>query len=494
MTSDLRVLHAAAECFPLAKTGGLGDVAAALPAALRALGCDARVALPAYRGVAQSLGRVEPLSSLEINGIAYTVLGGRLADGLPVYLFDAPPLFDRAGGPYADQAQQPYADNALRFGTFSAALAAFVAQGAAGFDPQILHLHDWQTALAAPWLAASPRRPALIFTIHNLAYQGQFDRATFEALGLPPAWWSPEALEFWGGFSCMKGGLNYADLITTVSPNYAREIQTPAFGCGLDGLLATRADRLIGIVNGIDTAIWNPATDPHLVRHYDSRTVEAGKHANRLAVSSTLGLTPPTRDQELPLIVFIGRLADQKGADLLLAAQDDLMRLPLQLAVLASGDPKLEAAFQDWAKRAPPGRLALRLAHDEVLAHQLTAAADLLVMPSRFEPCGLNQMYAQRYGAIPVAHRTGGLADTVVDAGVGSSAEPGGSGVLFDHADVGGLLWGLRRGLEICSDQPLRDRLRLQGMARDFSWSASARQYRESYTRVLSSRRDSSSS
>jgi starch synthase len=488
MTSDLRVLHAAAECFPLAKTGGLGDVAAALPAALRALGCDARVAMPAYRGVAQSLGRVEPLSSHEINGIRYTVLRGALADGLPVYLFDAPPLFDRAGGPYADEAQQPYADNALRFGTFSAALAAFVAQGAAGFDPQVLHLHDWQTALAAPWLAAAPQRPALVFTIHNLAYQGQFGREAFETLGLPSSWWSPEALEFWGGFSCMKGGLNYADLITTVSPTYAREIQTPAFGCGLDGLLTARSDQLVGILNGIDTTVWNPATDPHLVRHYDSRTVTAGKQANRVAVANTLALASPAHGQTLPLVVFIGRLADQKGADLLLAAQDALMQMPLQLAVLASGDTKLEAAFSDWAGRAPAGRLAIRLAHDEALAHQLTAAADLLVMPSRFEPCGLNQMYAQRYGTIPVVHRTGGLADTVVDAGAGSSAEPGGSGVLFDHADVGGLLWGLRRGLELCSDRRRCQRLRRQGMARDFSWSASAQQYQESYTRLLRSR------
>jgi len=484
MSETLRILHAAAECFPLAKTGGLGDVVSALPAALRGLHADARVALPAYRGVQATLGATQVLTQLHIHGVTFTVRRGALANGLPVYLFDAPALFDRPGTPYADEHQQPFADNALRFGAFSAALAAFVQQGAVGFAPEVVHLHDWQVALAAPWLAAAASRPRLVFTIHNLAYQGQFGREAFDALQLPAAWFTPAALEFWGGLSCMKGGLNFADVITTVSPTYAREICTPAFGCGLEGLLQQRAGQLVGILNGIDDAVWNPAHDAQLTTPYDASSVEEGKRANRLALSQRLGIA---MDESVPLAVFIGRLADQKGADLLLAARDAIQRLPMQLVVLASGDPALEVALRDWALGSS-GQVTACITHDEALAHQLTAAADLLLMPSRFEPCGLNQLYALRYGTIPLVRRTGGLADTVVDATPQTLADGSATGVHFEHADVGGLCWALGRGIELYRDPVTRTALRQRGMAQDFGWAASARQYRGLYERLLARR------
>lgn len=479
--SPLRILHAAAECFPLAKTGGLGDVVSALPSALRGLDCDARVALPAYRGVQAALGETQAIAQLRVNAVEFTVRRGALADGLPVYLFDAPVLFDRAGTPYADENHQPFADSAFRFGTFSAAVAAFVQQGAIGFAPDVVHLHDWQVALAAPWLAASASRPRIVFTIHNLAYQGQFGREAFDALQLQAYWFTPDALEFWGGFSCMKGGLNFADAITTVSPTYAQEIRTPAFGCGLEGLLQQRADKLSGILNGIDDAVWNPARDPHLAQRYDASTVETGKRANRLAVSQVLGIAV---DEQVPLAVFIGRLADQKGADLLLAAREAIQQLPVQLIVLASGDSALEAALRDWAL-ASAGKVTACITHNEALAHQLTAAADLLLMPSRFEPCGLNQLYALRYGTMPLVRRTGGLADTVVDATAQTLADGSATGVSFENADVGGVLWALQRGIELHADPITRGALRRNGMARDFGWAASARQYRQLYQTLL---------
>ena len=477
----LRVLHAASECFPLAKTGGLGDVVGALPAALASFGVDARVALPAYPGLREQLTVVQRVARFPAGGADFEILRGQL-DGSTIYLFDAPALFARDGGPYEDAARQPWADNAARFGAFGLAVAQFAQRGVDGFAPSIVHLHDWQAALAAPALAQNAARPRVVFTIHNLAYQGVFDRQDFHALGLPGAWWTPEGVEYWGGFSFMKAGLNFADAITTVSPTYAREITTEAFGCGLDGVLRRHIDKLSGIVNGIDATIWNPVTDPRLTATYGVDSVDAGKRANRVALQIDWGLATG----DFPLIAFIGRLADQKGADLLLAVGDALLtESDAQIAVLASGDPGLQRAFVDWAAAAPAGRVAVRIAHDETLAHRLTAAADLQLMPSRFEPCGLNQMYAQRYGTIPVVHRTGGLADTVVDATPATLADASATGVHFADADPGGVLWGLRRGLALIADEATRRQLRRTGMARDFSWPASAQRYRALYAALL---------
>ena len=471
----MRVLHATAEYQGLAKTGGLADMVAALSIALVANAADVRVCVPAYAGTRKQLLRPVIIATFSLRGYRIAVIEGRLAPNAPlIWLIDCPALFERGSDPYRNSAGIEFADNALRFGIFSEAVAK-LAQGAANWSPDIVHLHDWHCALAAAWLSlppSQPKRPRIIFTIHNLAHQGLYDRAAFDQLGLPEAWWDLESLEFYGDFSFMKAGLVYSDAITTVSPTYAREIQTPEYGCKLDGLLRARADVLHGIVNGIDDAIWNPETDVLIPAPYQVQSAAAGKAKNKRALQALLGLPQSTQ----PLVIFIGRLADQKGADLILAARDEILNLPLQFVMLASGEAALEQGCRAWAAAAPE-RVAVQLKVDEHLAHSLTAAADLQLMPSRFEPCGLNQMYAQRYGAIPIVRNTGGLADTVVDANAETLRNNTATGVKFEHADTGGVLYGLRRGLELIADNSIKTALRQQCMTRDFSWRISAAQY-----------------
>ncbi len=472
----MKILHAAAECVPFAKTGGLGDVAGALPPALQKLGADVRICIPAYRGTREKLRNLRTLIALDVLGQRFEILEGMLpGNDCAVWLVDHAPLYARAGDPYRDAAGHDFTDNAWRFGCFSEAIAR-LAGGAGGWRPDIVNLHDWQTALAAPRIAEMTQRPRIVFTIHNLAYQGVFGREAFAALRLPDKWWHVDGVEYWGRLSFMKAGINYADAITTVSPTYAREIRTSEFGQTLDGLLRVRASRLHGIVNGIDDVIWNPATDPLLDTRYRIRDAASGKIANKRAVQKESGLGTSND----PLAVFIGRLTDQKGADLIVAAGAGLLDLPLQIIVLGAGDHDLQSALAGWARTAPD-RIAIRAGYDEELAHRLYAAADLLLMPSRFEPCGLNQMYAQRYGAIPVVRRTGGLADTVTDATPETLAAGSATGVHFEHADASGLLYGVRRALELFANGKTRATLRRAGMKRDFSWHASARLYMELY-------------
>lgn len=481
--SMTRVLHAAAECYPLAKTGGLGDVIGALSLAQRRQGLDARVALPGYRGLAQRLEGTREVAAFEVQGFDFTVVEGRLPGSgvegaLPVYLLACGALYDRDGGPYRDAQGQEFSDNILRFACFAEGVARLACSTAAGFLPQLVHLHDWQAAAAAAWLKEpGAARPATVYTIHNLAYQGTFDHAMFERLGLPRHWWSPQGLEAWGQGSLMKAGIQFADRVSTVSPGYAREILTPEYGCGLDGSLRTRAADLSGIINGIDTAVWDPRIDPALYSNYSVDDAGLGKAVNKSAVQEELGL----ERSEAPLVVFIGRLAEQKGADLILAAQEELLKLPAQYVLLAAGEAELERRCRAFAAAAPPGRVQVRIAHDEHLAHRLTAAADLLLMPSRYEPCGLNQMYAQRYGTVPVVRATGGLADTVVDATAASLADGSASGVHFRDADPGGVLYGVRHALELIGDADIRRGLRRAGMERDFSWQRSAGEYLDLY-------------
>jgi starch synthase len=435
--------------------------------------------MPAYPGTHGRLRDLQTLIELDVRGQPFRILAGTLPAehhrGVTVWLVDYPPLYDREGDPYRDVHGHDFGDNAWRFGCFSEAVAR-LAEGVTGWRPDVVNLHDWQTGLAAPRLAETSQRPRIVFTIHNLAYQGVFGRDAFDALGLPETWWHMEGVEYWGALSFMKAGLNFADAITTVSPNYAQEIQTPEFGHSLDGLLRWRAGRLHGIVNGIDTVTWNSGSDALLEKRYRVRDVVSGKAANKRAVQDECGLAA----SDAALAVFIGRLTDQKGADLIVAAGAELLQLPLQIIVLGAGDRALHQALMRWAAAAPQ-HVAVRTGYDEGLAHRLYAAADLLLMPSRFEPCGLNQMYAQRYGAIPVARRTGGLADTITDATPQTLADGSASGILFDHADAGGLLYGLRRALELFADKGLRGSLRRAGMKRDFSWDASAQRYLDLY-------------
>ena len=481
----MRVLFAASEVFPLAKTGGLADVCASLPRALQDLGHEVVIALPAYPQALDRLAAREPavplpdLPGVELPGVA--LIPGRLPDGGPrVLLIDAPRWFARPGGPYGDAEGRDWPDNAERFHGFARALQAIALDRAGlGWRPDLVHCHDWQTGLVPALLSPEPERPATVLTVHNQSYLGRFGRTQFDALGLPEAWWHPDALEFYGDFSFLKAGLVFADQLTTVSPTYARELQQPEHGCGLDGLLRGRAGDFTGILNGIDTAVWNPATDPHLARCYDADDVDAGKRANKVALQAELGLAVVG---EVPLLVLVSRLVEQKGIDLVVELIARWRERPLQWALLGNGEPRWEEQLRALAA-ALPDRVAVRIGYDEALAHRLEAAGDFFLMPSRFEPCGLNQMYSQRYGTIPVVHRTGGLADSVVD--VFAAGDGTGTGLVFDTPDVATLAATLERGLSLYRNRAAWNALRRSAMAADFGWARSAAAYLEVYRRAL---------
>ncbi|MEW6167329.1 MAG: glycogen synthase GlgA [Pseudomonadota bacterium] len=468
----MRVLFAASEALPYSKTGGLADVAQALPSALQALGVDVRLLTPAYRHALSRLHDAREIASLGVRGHPLRVLEGRAPGDLHTsWLLDCPELYARDGTPYVDADGRDHADNPLRFAVFCEAIARLAAGAVPGWRADCVHLNDWQTGLAPLYLPAAGR-PRTVFTIHNLAYQGVYDRDTYDALGLPPQHWHMRALEFHGRFSFLKAGLVFADVLTTVSPSYAREIQTAEQGHGLDGVLRERAAALHGLLNGIDDAVWNPATDPALDMRYDRCSFALGKAANRSALRSALGLA----DDSSLLVGVISRLAYQKGTDLLLAARAQLRELPLQLVVLGSGERAQEQALRAWAA-GEPERVAVHIGYDEALAHRINAGADCILMASRYEPCGLNQMYAQRYGTVPIVRRVGGLADTVVDATDAALADGSATGIQFEHADVGGLLYGLRRALELYAQPQVWRALQRAGMRRDFSWRHAAQAY-----------------
>jgi starch synthase len=471
------VLYATSEMAPLIKTGGLADVAGGLPAALDELGCDVRVVLPYYGDLA---GRVEArvLQTTQLHGFTLEILETIAPQGHRVWFVACPEMFGRAGNPYVGPDGRDWPDNAERFALFAAAIAWL---GTARVDPQfradVVHLNDWHTALAAALLNRGPDRPGSVFSIHNLSYQGIFDYATFVRVGLPADLWSMEALEFHGSMSFIKAGIAFADRITTVSPTYAREIQTPEYGCGLDGLIRQRAGDLRGILNGVDTTLWNPATDRFLDARYTSDEL-AGKRIDKRAIQKTLGLAP----SDVPLLGVVSRLAQQKGIDLMLAAIDPLIALPAQIAVLGTGDAGIAAGLRDAVRRYP-GRVAFAPRLDESLAHQIEAGADIFLMPSRFEPCGLNQMYSQIYGTVPVVRRTGGLVDTVEPV-----AGRSGTGFLFDHATPEALLGATERAVTAFHDRDVWRAIQRNGMRQLFSWRHSAAQYLRMYEELMDQR------
>jgi starch synthase len=357
-------------------------------------------------------------------------------------------------------------------------MAVEIAMNRVGFawKPQIVHCNDWQSGLVPALLEDEPDRPATIFTIHNLAYQGVFPWETFRALGLPNRFWSPASLEFYGQMSFIKGGLVYADRISTVSPTYAHEIQGQEFGCGLEGLMEQRADKLSGILNGIDDDAWNPATDSHLPAHYAVGDM-AGKAENKATLQRRFNLD---EDPALAVIAIIGRTVQQKGIDLIIEILPELMTLPLQLVVLGSGEKRYEQTLKHW-HALYPDRIALTLGYDEPLAHLIEAGADLFLMPSRFEPCGLNQMYSQRYGTVPIVRRVGGLADTVEDATLDNLIEAKASGVIFDEAEAEELLAAVQKSLKLFANKAIWEQMQKTGMDKDFSWQKSARKYVDLY-------------
>jgi starch synthase len=483
----MRVLHVAAEVFPLVKTGGLADVVAALPAALAEQGADVRLLLPGLPAVMDGVQHSKTIIDI---GACFGALRVRLllarmpGTALPVYVIDAPYLYRRGGSPYQDSHGEEWADNLQRFallGWLAAHLAAD--DGDPAWIPDIVHAHDWHAAMACAYMADhGPTAAASVFTVHNLAFQGLFPMHDRALLGLASRLMSPAGLEFHGQLSFMKAGLKFADRVTTVSPNYAREIATHEFGCGLDGVIRGRGSAVVGILNGIDPVLWNPATDAAIAARYDAEQLQ-GKAECRRALQAELGLDI---DDGALLLTVISRLTAQKGLDLVLSALPELLAAGVQFAVQGTGEPALEAAFR-IAQQAHPGRVQVHIGYDEARAHRLVAGADVITVPSRFEPCGLTQMYGLRYGTLPVVRRVGGLADTVVDAGEAAVAADQATGFSFDAATPAAFQRAVQRALVARRDPLLWRQLMLRGMLQPLSWDGPARDYLALYQAALAS-------
>ena len=486
----MRILQVSAELFPLLKTGGLADVAGALPAALGAQGCAVRALLPGFPAVVAGLRAPEKVGSFTTpwgEGVDI-VLGelpglGTAGGALQAYVLMAPGLYDRPGNPYHDTQHNPYADNHRRF----AALAWGAAHLAYGLDadwsPQLVHCHDWHAGLAPACMAYwdSPHRVPTLFTIHNLAYQGCFAATCFADLGLPASAFGVNGLEFYGQVSFMKAALVYADHISTVSPSYAREIQTPEQGFGLDGLLRSRAAQLSGILNGVDGSVWDPGHDALLAHPFDGRKL-TGKALNKAALQTETGLDLLP---DAPLFSLVGRLTEQKGLPLVLGGVEEVVGGGGQLLVLGSGDTALEHALAAQAQ-AHPGRMAVRLDYDEALAHRIFGGSDVTLVPSRFEPCGLTQLYGLKYGSLPLVRRVGGLADTVVDTDLESLDDRSATGFVFDNFDTTDYRRAVRRAFALYRRRADWSRVRQNGMRIASGWEQSALLYRDLYESLLS--------
>jgi len=483
-----KLLHVAAEIFPLVKTGGLADVAGALPPALARAGADVRLLLPGLPPIAEAVLQQRTVCQVgPLFGAARITLRlGRLPGShVSAYVLDAPYLYRRGGGPYQDSAGAEWADNLQRFALLGWA-GAHLAAGELDeeWTPDVLHAHDWHAGLACAYARVHPgTRAGAIFTVHNLAYQGLFPLGDFAQLGLPARTVGSSGLEFHGQLSFMKGGLKFADRITTVSPNYAREIATPEFGFGLDGVIRSRQADVSGILNGVDPQVWNPARDSALATCYDASRLD-GKAACKAALQREAGLDAVA---DAPLLAVVSRLTPQKGLDLVLGALPGMLARGAQLIVIGTGDIALEAAFREACK-AHAGRVAVRLVYDEVLAHRVIAGADAILVPSRFEPCGLTQLYGLRYGTLPLVRRVGGLADTVVDATPDALREGRATGFTFDAAAPAALEHAVER-LVVLYRQPETWRAVMRNaMAQDFSWDHAAAQYLALYRDVIGRR------
>jgi starch synthase len=477
----LHIAFATSELVPFVKTGGLADVSMALPKALAALGHKVTVFVPRYRSIAFPPGEFVGSVHVPVDGIPrsagyYAAWGHK---GVRILFVEHPPFFDRQA-PYG-VGNDDFADNRLRFAFFSRAVIEYFRSR--GERPTLFHAHDWQTGLVPALLKAfywddpTLHRTPTVFTIHNLAYQGNFPLDTIDALGLPWHFKHRDALEYHGGVSYMKSGLLFSEILTTVSPTYAREIQGPEMGYGLDGVLRHRSPDLVGILNGVDYEEWDPRVDPHIAARYSAEDL-SGKAECKAELLRLMGLA---EFPDMPVVGVISRLVGQKGFDIVTGAWWDLLQRPIRMVVLGSGEREVEDGFRSLAARAPD-RFAVRFGYDPVLAHKIEAGADMILVPSRFEPCGLTQLYSLRYGTVPIVRATGGLADTVEPYDAASGA---GTGFRFDHADGTGLVWALDNALAVWTDGKAWTRLMKNGMARDFSWERSARAYVDQYQRAL---------
>lgn len=484
-----RILFVAAEVSPFARTGGLGDVVGALPPVLAAHGLDVRIVMPLYEAVRHqevSLTLVcndlrVPLSLGERTAQVWQgdVLGRSSGHTVPIYFIEQDDYFARPGL-YGDDVGE-YGDNPFRFTFFCRATLA-LAERLAWF-PHVMHCHDWHTGLIPAYVRFPPglesrlASAATVFTIHNLAYQGVFPAAVFNHTGLPPQLFQPAGVEFYGHVNFMKAGLSYADLLTTVSPTYAEEICTPEYGYGLDGVLRERRQSLVGIVNGADYDLWNPATDPALVTNYSLDDPD-GKARCKLSLLRKFGML---EDLDLPVFGMVTRFADQKGIDLVAEALERLFALNSSVVILGSGERRYEELFSALGRRYPD-RLGIRLGFNDELSHQIQAGSDFLLMPSRFEPCGLTQMYAMRYGTIPIVRATGGLRDTVLPF---DSTTRQGTGFVFSEATANALVGAVSTAVEVFHDKEAWSQLQRNAMAQDFSWDRSALRYIELYRQAV---------
>jgi starch synthase len=484
----IRALHVASELYPLLKTGGLADVAGALPPALIERGADVRVLLPGFPAVLAGLTELRTIAQLgrRFDAPNVTLEQGTLAEnGLVVYVIRADSLYDRPGNPYLDEQHVPYGDNAQRFALLGWIAAQLAQHLDPAWAPQILHAHDWHAGLAPAYLRAAERqqgRPLArsVFTVHNLAYQGIFPAHLFSELGLPSDFFHMHGIEFYGQLSFLKAGLFYSDRITTVSPTYAREIQTLAQGGGLDGLLRFRMHDLSGILNGVDYTVWCPGTDPLLAQHY-TLSRPSGKHACKAALQKRFGL--PEKSDAL-LFGVVSRLTEQKGLDLLLATVPEIIKRGGQLVVFGTGDPALETGLQRVAHTHPES-VAVELGFDEALAHAIIGGSDVIAVPSRFEPCGLTQLYALAYGTLPLVHRVGGLADTVVDASLENLADDLATGFAFDRFEPEALSAAIRRAFALYARRTEWKATQRRAMQQDFGWGASADRYLALYRDLI---------
>lgn len=477
--SEIKVLAVTPEIFPLIKTGGLADVTGALPGVLADHGVAVRTLIPGYPKVLEAIVEGQEVYVFpHLFGGEARLIATQVA-GLDLLVLDAPHLYQRPGNPYIGLDGKDWDDNSRRFAALGC-VASEVARGIlADYQPDILHAHDWQAALAPVYAYYNGHPIKSVITVHNLAFQGQFPASEFPMLGLPAEAFSLHGVEYYGGVGYLKGGLACADAITTVSPTYAEEICTSAFGMGMQGLLRSRHHVLHGIVNGIDTTVWNPAMDEALAHRYDIRSL--GRRAfNKRALEKRFDLD---EDDSL-LYCVVSRLTWQKGMDILVNHLDELVASGARLAMLGSGDVTLEQAFRDASLRHP-GRIGVVTGYDEALSHLLMGGADAILVPSRFEPCGLTQLYALRYGCVPVVARTGGLADTLVDANQAALAAGAATGVVFQSADGQALSAALDRTARLYADAKQWAALQRAGMKTDVSWDASAARYAALYLELV---------